>query len=454
MRFWPEVHWSEGQFLRPHHLQAAFRQLETLQGASIAAIHPHAWGWLALDLAQEAIENNLIEIRACELRLPDGTYVKVPENCALSPRDFKAVFEKSSGPLRVYFGVPEVQAVRANVQTAEMELDGRNPRYAVDVVERYDENTGENPQPIEVRRFRGAIFLGEEDRAGFQCIPLGELERSAAGPALVKKYVPPLMAMQAWPPLCAGLDMLHNDIRARCEQLGGDASERALTFATGSPGDVEQLVKLQALNELTTRFGIVASFPELPPFVLYTLLCEAIGRVALWDDARRPRELPPYDHNDCGPVFEELFRYLRALVQAMLPKDYIERPFERKEGGYEVTLDYEWFTPNHEMHLGIRSQLQLDDIVSLFRSINFKLASPRDAQEVYRRRLPGLEFKSAGTVPNLPKSADQHYFRVARTAPYWEHCERERGIFICMPPADMPKLDQLKLSLFVVKLRG
>ena len=454
MKFWPEVHWSEGQFLRPHHLQAAFRQLETLRGASIDAVHPHAWGWMSLDLAQEAIENNLLEIRSCELRLPDGTYVKAPENCALSPRDFKKVFDAATGPLNVYFGVPEVQAVRANVQAPGMELDGRNPRYTVDLKECYDENTGENPQPIEVRRFRGAVFLGDEDRTGFECVPLGQIERSAAGPTLVKKYVPPLLAVQAWPPLCAALDTLFNDIRARCEQLGGDAAERALTFATGSPGDMEQLVKLHALNELTTRFGIAAGSPQQHPYGLYTLLCEAIGRVALWDDARRPRELPPYDHDDCGPVFEELFRYLRALVQAMLPKDYIERPFEQKEGGYGVTLDYEWFTPNHEMYLGIRSALQLEEIVALFRSINFKLASPRDAQEVYRRRLPGLEFKSAGTVPNLPKSADQHYFRVARTPPYWEHCERERGIFICMPPTGVPKLDQLKLSLFVVKLRG
>ena len=85
---------------------------------------------------------------------------------------------------------------------------------------------------------------------------------------------------------------------------------------------------------------------------------------------------------------------------------------------------------------------------------NFKLASPRDAQEVYRRRLPGLEFKSAGTVRNLPQSSDQHYFRIARTPPYWEHCEHERGIFICMPPADMPKLAELNLALYVVKLGG
>ena len=87
-------------------------------------------------------------------------------------------------------------------------------------------------------------------------------------------------------------------------------------------------------------------------------------------------------------------------------------------------------------------------------NINFKLASPRDAPEVFRRRLAGLEFKSAGAVANLPKSSDQFYFRIARTAPYWEHCERERGIFISMPPQDMPKLASLKLSLFAVKIKG
>ncbi|RMF85804.1 MAG: type VI secretion system baseplate subunit TssK [Planctomycetota bacterium] len=453
MRFWPEVHWSEGQFLRPHHFQAAFRQIETARAAATAGLHPYAWGFLSLDLATEAIENHQIEIRSCELLLRDGTLVKIPENCTLDPRDFKAAFDQSSGPMPVYFGVPELQPVRPNVQRPGELLDGGSPRYTIDLSERYDENTGENPQTIEVRRLRGAVFFGEEDRTGYDCVRLGHIERTAAGPTLAKNDVPPLLRMSAWGPLCAATEGLWNDIRARCEQLGGDAADRALTFATGSPGDIEQLIKLQALNELTVRFGALVSSPELHPHVLYMTLCDAIGRVTLWDDMRRPRELPSYNHSECGPVFEELFKYLRALVNSMLPKDYIERPFEQKTDGYAIELDYEWFTPNHEMYLGIRSPLQTEEILSLFRSINFKLASPRDALEVYRRRLPGLEFKSAGTVPNLPKSADQHYFRISRTPPYWEHCETERGIFIAMPPNDMPKLDNIKLSLFVVKTR-
>jgi type VI secretion system protein ImpJ len=453
MRFWPEVHWSEGQFMLPHHFQAAMRQLDTLRTAAIAGIHPYAWGFSSLDLPRESIENNLLDIRACELLLHDGTFVKVPENCSVDPRDFKKVFDGAGGPMPIWFGVPELQVVRSNVQNPGETVAGRAPRYSVDIAERYDENTGENPQAIEIRRLRGVFFCGSEDRSGFSCVPLGKIERSAAGPKLIGAATPPLLRIRAWAPLCAALDALWGEIRARGEQLGGDASQRALTFATGSPGDVEQLVKLAALNELTVRFGAISGSLDLHPHTLYMTLCDGIARVALWDDMRRPRELPAYEHDAAGPVFEELFRYLRALVNGMLPRDYIERPFEQKEGGFGVELDYEWFTPNHEMFLGIRSQLSQDDILALFKSINFKLASPRDAEQVFVRRLSGLEFKSAGTVPNLPKSSDQYYFRVARTPPYWEHCETERGIFIRMPPAELPKLAAVKLALFVVKLK-
>ena len=454
MKFWPEVHWSEGQFLRPHHLQAAFRSHETSRGAVLQAAQPFCWGFLSMDLAQEAIENNLIELRSCELVLRDGTFVKVPENCDVEPRDFKEAFEKSTGALNVYIGVPELQAVRANIAIPGEDLEGRTPRYSVDLSERYDENSGENPQPIEVRRFRGAIFFGEEDHTGFEVVRLGSIERSAAGPRLVRKISPPVLRLVAWDPLCSNLNSLWNDIRARCEQLGGDAAERGLTFATGSPGDTEQLVKLQVLNELTVRFGAMASLPQSHPYDLYCLLLDAVGKLTLWDELRRPRELPSYNHNDPGPIFAELFEYVRALVNALLPKDYVERPFEKKDDGWGVELDAEWLSPNYEMFLGIRTPMQTEEIVELFGTINFKLASPRDALQVYRRRLSGLVFKSAGTVPNLPKSSDMHYFRIARTPPYWDHCETERGIYIAMPPNDMPKLDSVGLSLFVSKLKG
>ena len=165
MKLWPEVHWSEGQFMRPHHLQTAFRNAETLRNAAIDGIQPFAWGFTHLDLAADAIENAVLEIRSCELRLRDGTWVKCPENCSIDSREFKPIFDKTSGAMDVFFGVPSVQSVRRNVVAPGESVDGSSPRYGIDLTERYDENTGDNPQHIEIRRLRGAVFFGDEDRA-------------------------------------------------------------------------------------------------------------------------------------------------------------------------------------------------------------------------------------------------------------------------------------------------
>ena len=40
MTFWTEIHWHEGMFLRPHHLQAAQRRMETVVRTSMDAARP------------------------------------------------------------------------------------------------------------------------------------------------------------------------------------------------------------------------------------------------------------------------------------------------------------------------------------------------------------------------------------------------------------------------------
>ncbi|MCH8084059.1 MAG: type VI secretion system baseplate subunit TssK, partial [Myxococcales bacterium] len=158
MKLWPEIHWSEGQFMRPHHLQAAFRSTETLRNAAIDGCQPFPWGFAALDLAGDAVETGILEIRSCDLRLRDGTWVRCPENCSIDAREFKPILDKTSGNLDVYMGVPSVQTVRANVVNPGEMIEGAAPRYSIDLSERYDENKGDNPQHIEIRRMRGELL--------------------------------------------------------------------------------------------------------------------------------------------------------------------------------------------------------------------------------------------------------------------------------------------------------
>src|SRR5512147_1073648 len=93
MSFWTEIHWSEGMFLRPHHLQSAQRWMETVTRAGLDAVRPFAWGFSELQIAAEPLENFTLRLDRCDLRLKDGTWVRVPENTDVEPMNFKKAMD-------------------------------------------------------------------------------------------------------------------------------------------------------------------------------------------------------------------------------------------------------------------------------------------------------------------------------------------------------------------------
>ena len=70
MSFWTEIHWSEGMFLRPHHLQAAQRRVETVINTGFDSLRPYAWGFVRLNIASEPLERT-----ATPVILPRGTRI-------------------------------------------------------------------------------------------------------------------------------------------------------------------------------------------------------------------------------------------------------------------------------------------------------------------------------------------------------------------------------------------
>ena len=119
MSFWTEIHWSEGMFLRPHHLQVAQRWMETVVDAGLDSARSFAWGFLKLEVAQEPLENSTLRLDSCSARMKDGTWVQIPENTQVDPLNFQKALESNSGAVTVYFGIPEMQEVRSNSVSLE-----------------------------------------------------------------------------------------------------------------------------------------------------------------------------------------------------------------------------------------------------------------------------------------------------------------------------------------------
>src|SRR5581483_8681683 len=74
------VHWHEGMFLRPQHLQAAQRHTAHLSTVGDKWDLHYNWGLRDIDLDLEALANHRLVVRSLRARLRDGTLVSVPED--------------------------------------------------------------------------------------------------------------------------------------------------------------------------------------------------------------------------------------------------------------------------------------------------------------------------------------------------------------------------------------
>src|SRR5260370_1657351 len=78
MCWYRKVVWSEGLFLRPHHLQQTDRYLEHLVENRARHISPYPWGFSYLELDRDLAQQSKLSVRRAAGIMPDGTSFDVP----------------------------------------------------------------------------------------------------------------------------------------------------------------------------------------------------------------------------------------------------------------------------------------------------------------------------------------------------------------------------------------
>jgi type VI secretion system protein ImpJ len=470
MSFWTEIHWSEGMFLRPHHLQAGQRWLETVIRAGLDAARPLAWGFLDLHIAPEPLENFTLRLDRCDLRLKDGTWVRIPENTEVEPLNFKNALEQANGGLDVYLGIPQMQEVRANSLSLESpgQAEG-TPRYAPFPVTRRDENSGGNPQMLYVRRMRGRLFLQGEDMTGYEVVRATRVRRTdrpGALPELDDLGAGPLLAVQADKGLSALVTSLSDQVEAKDEVLANEAREHHMLFTDGVAANTEHLLKLHVLNEARAQLKALLQSPVLHPFDVFVGFARLIGHLSVFHDDLVPGEIPGYDHDHPGDSFDRLRRRIVVLLEAMRPIAYVERVFARKKDqrgldGLEVELDRKWIDENLEMFVALHSaDMEINEVERFIKNtFDLKMGSPSRASRIHGTAVSGLRLQiKAVPAGTLPRRQGLHYFRIDKTigpdrTDYWKECEQERGIRISIREGQIAAMEKFKPTLYVV-LKG
>jgi type VI secretion system protein ImpJ len=432
------VHWHEGLFLQPHHLQWMQRSLLEQLSDERRLQWSYPYGVVEARLSADALENMLVRFDRLRVVLPGGTEVNVPDSADLPPLDIKQAFEAGSGGFTVLLGVPLWYASRGNSIELGPTADARVKRiYKVAEISRPDENTGENPQPVLVRRVNARLLLETDDRTDLETLPLLRVVRGSGEdvglPRQDPAFIPACMVLGASPTLRDMVRDLANQVEASRSEQQVKLTRGGFSIDTMRGVQFSQMLRLRTLNRFGARLSNLWSAPGVTPFAVYLELRELLGDLAALAPERDQYESARYDHDNPAIAFQEVIRKIRPLLKAEGQESWMKLEF-KKEGAVLVAelTDQHLSLPN-EYYLGIKTGQDPRAVAKMVEDPDqFKLM----AFSMTGRKIYGVKLNEERHPPlELPSQVGLCYFRMnrAESERMWERVKMEKKMSLEWP---------------------
>jgi type VI secretion system protein ImpJ len=417
MQYHP-VLWSEGMFLRPHHFQAAERYWAELLATSQKWDTPYNYGVRAIELGRESLANYQLEIRSCHVRLRDGTAIALDTGQGPGRVNLKDAFQ-GTAVVTVYLAVPNLTLGRPNVAAGAASGERR---YVTTALKLADENLGGNDEDLQLRDLNVRVLLSTQDLAGYEVLPIARVRRSGeaeAIPALDDDFFPPLLAIDAWPPLA--LDVvraIYDMLGAKIEVLSQRVVERGVTLSSQEPGDLDDLLMLTTLNGAWAALRCLAFAAGVHPLVAYTELCRIVGQLSVFGPERQPGEIPLYDHDDLARIFKWLRARIEFLLGGRKKLEYEQRFFVGTVRGLQVSIDAKWLHSGWDWYVGVLAENITDrECRELLQPghLDWKMGSSQQVDLIFQHGIPGVRQKELMQPPRaLPARQGWVFYEVER----------------------------------------
>ncbi|PHR86059.1 MAG: type VI secretion system baseplate subunit TssK [Blastopirellula sp.] len=432
----PPVHWSEGMFLRPQHLQAADRYWTEFIGTSIIDLLPYAYGVRKIDISEQAIANFQIEVNRCEARLRDGTLISIGAGEEIDRVDLRQQLKGTQNlqdlflehdSILVYLAVPRLKLGHAN--TARGESAGHH-RYLEFSNESEEENAGGSAQEVSYRELNFKILLSTDDLSGHEVLPLFRIVRneSDGSPKVDEKYFPPCLSVDAWEPLGIGMvRRIYDMLGERIERYRGEVLNQNVSWDPREVGDIEKMMRLSTLNGAYAELRTLGFADGIHPLHVYTALCRIIGQLAIFDDELRCiEEIPKYDHDNLGEIFRWAYTEISRLSEGKKTTSFEQRYFLGAGKGMQVSLDPKWFDPSWEWYIGFEGiNVSKDETYRLITSgFNWVFGSADQVETLFSSKIQGVRLRPVTTPPRVfPTGGNWVYFQAQREGPAWERVQ-------------------------------
>ncbi len=472
------VHWHEGLFLQPHHLQTMARENAEGMSRERRLSWPYAYGVVDLRYSTDALENMLVRFDRLRAIMPSGLEVDVPGNCDLPALDIKRVFQGSSDSFTVSLAVPLWQLSRANTvepgstgagnaaTRRAVAEDARIKRlFRVSEMSRSDENTGENPQPVLVRRLNARLVTDGDDVSDMEVLPLIRVEPVAAEqtlPRVDRTFVPPCLTISGSAVLRESVRDISSAVEAARKDLVNQLTKGGWAVENLKGQMILDLMRLRTLNKWAARLPSLVNAGTggagaMPTFAAYLELRELLGDLAALTPDRDPFEGPKYDHDLPAIVFSELNRKIRPLLLSKVVGKMRSVPFTPEGPVLVAAFADADFTEPVDYLLGIRTKMAPSALAPLVQDPErFKLMEKSKAKSVQGGAfLPGITLQEERSPPiGFPTPNDLHYFRVqfasgTGSKMRWEKSKEEKAMGVRWAETETFQYDEVRMWMLL-----
>ena len=358
MRYSKLVHWSEGQFLQPHHFQQMQKSIFDTLDNDLTLVIPFKEGICSIDIDKEALNAKRVVINSFSAIMPDGTRLSQPGNCNLSPLTIDVKNEDLDKEITVYLAVSNYKKDESNLVESVDSLR----RYVLHEQNVLDENTGDNDVTVIMRKFKATLVTDPKIVPDCSVLPILKLTFVALDnhePTLTvcDSYIPPCVVLERHSKLFSMVYEFSYELKSCKLKILADIDSEGYDVNLLSGSAMLRIMQLQILNKYITTISAHLIPNKVSPFSLYIQLASLLSELQALFPLAESKDVVGYNHYDLYAVFSELTNSIRALISSQGQASYIELVFNQSPNDYLSTIiDENTIINGKEYYLALNSE--------------------------------------------------------------------------------------------------
>lgn len=446
------LNWKQGLFLKPQHFQQFSHTTHELAFAHASALSGNGSGLYECAYDEAALASGILQFTHLIAVFPDGTLVKYPGNCDISPVSLNQTEADNDGTITVYLGLSALSAEKSNLANSA----GDTERYALaQTIERADLFDPEDVAGIESLHYNVGVFANSDpnDKA-MMSMALCRITSSGGQYEMDSRFIPPAVFISGANSLREQVKTMKQSLLSRYEQL---ESFNGLHTADGAGSNLRTTMALQVITDAIPEFCHFDEVPNVPVETVYLACRRLVAKLSNFsklcsitgESATPNLSLLPFNQQNLEECFHRAFQLCHSLLNQLTVSPELLVELQPQENQcFAATLSTEMLNSTNTLYLRLRSEQDLESYADSI--VDFaKLGADSQVAIYLKRALPGIKLRYLHRKPlGIANKPNSFYFALEMDGFEWaQMLEQQRVGFIWTEqPAD--------LSVEVIAVRG